>query len=96
MPLYMGLALRLSEGLQRGQWPAEGALPSERVLAELLAVSRQTARDTLGLLCKRGLLVRMRGPGTYRNAPAGQGDCGRCLAVWAAPASCVLRHAAGD
>ncbi|MCV2370502.1 GntR family transcriptional regulator [Roseateles oligotrophus] len=72
MPLYMGLARRLNEGLQRGQWQVEGALPSERVLAEVLAVSRDTARKALGLLCKRGMLVRVRGSGTYLRAmPAG-------------------------
>jgi GntR family transcriptional regulator len=70
MPLYMGLARRLNEGLQRGHWGAADAMPSERVLAEVLAVSRETARKALSLLCKRGLLVRVRGSGTYRAAPA--------------------------
>lgn len=70
MPLYMGLARRLSESLQRGHWSAADALPSERVLAEVLAVSRETARKALSLLCKRGLLVRVRGSGTFRTAPA--------------------------
>lgn len=70
MPLYMGLARRLQEGLQRGQWRAEGALPSERVLAQALDVSRETARKALGLLCQRGLLVRVRGSGTFVALPA--------------------------
>lgn len=68
MPLYMGLARRLTEGLQHGHWQAEGGLPSERVLADALAVSRDTVRKALGLLCQRGLLRRVPGSGTYRAA----------------------------
>ncbi len=80
MPLYMGLARRLSEGLQRGKWQLEGALPSERVLAEVLDVSRETARKALGLLCQRGLLVRVQGSGTYRaEAGAVKGHQGRAV-----------------
>jgi GntR family transcriptional regulator len=70
MPLYMGLARRLQEGMQRGQWCADGALPSERVLAQVLDVSRETARKAMGLLCQRGLLVRVRGSGTFVAAQA--------------------------
>lgn len=69
MPLYMDLARRLQEGVQRGQWRADGALPSERVLAQAMDVSRETARRALGLLCQRGLLVRVRGSGTFMAPP---------------------------
>jgi DNA-binding GntR family transcriptional regulator len=80
MPLYMGLARRLHEGLQRGHWQGGRALPSERVLAEALAVSRDTVRKALGLLCQRGVLLRVPGSGTYRAAAT------------SAPGGCLLQR----
>ncbi|MEJ6007642.1 GntR family transcriptional regulator [Paucibacter sp. AS339] len=68
-PLYMHLAQQLRDGLRQGHWPAKYALPSERDLADLLAVSRETARKAMDLLCERGLLVRVQGAGTFAMAP---------------------------
>lgn len=64
-PLYMNLAQQLREGLRQGHWPASHALPSERELADLLLVSRETARKAMDLLCERGWLQRVRGSGTF-------------------------------
>ncbi len=64
-PLYMHLAQQLREGLRQGHWSARQALPSERELADLLRVSRETARKALDLLSERGWLMRVPGSGTY-------------------------------
>ncbi|MCV2352297.1 GntR family transcriptional regulator [Paucibacter sp. Y2R2-4] len=64
-PLYMNLAQQLREGLRQGHWPASHALPSERELADLLLVSRETARKAMDLLCERGWLQRVQGSGTF-------------------------------
>lgn len=87
MPLYMGLARRLTEGLQRGHWQGEHALPSERVLAEALAVSRDTVRKALGLLCQRGVLLRVPGSGTYRARALSARHPPPCV-----PGGCLLQR----
>lgn len=64
-PLYMQLANKLSDGIVNGEWRANEALPSERVLSEMLSISRVTARKAIDMLCERGMLTRKRGSGTY-------------------------------
>ena len=64
-PLYMQLANKLSDGIASGDWRANEALPSERVLSEMLNISRVTARKAIDMLCARGMLTRRRGSGTY-------------------------------
>ncbi|MGK5034572.1 GntR family transcriptional regulator [Janthinobacterium sp. LB3P118] len=64
-PLYMQLANMLSDGITSGDWRANQALPSERVLSEILEISRVTARKAIDMLCDRGMLTRKRGSGTY-------------------------------
>jgi GntR family transcriptional regulator len=64
-PLYMQLANKLSDGISEGDWRANEALPSERVLSDMLNISRVTARKAIDMLCERGMLTRKRGSGTY-------------------------------
>lgn len=64
-PLYLQLANKLSEGIHRGLWQPDEALPSERTLSDSLAISRVTARKAIDMLCERGMLNRKRGSGTY-------------------------------
>lgn len=64
-PLYLQLADKLSEGIHRGLWKPNEALPSERMLSEHLSLSRVTARKAIDMLCERGMLTRKRGSGTY-------------------------------
>ena len=64
-PLYLQLANMLSDGIAGGEWRANQALPSERVLSDMVAVSRVTARKAINMLCERGKLTRKRGSGTY-------------------------------
>lgn len=64
-PLYIQLANKLSDAICAGRWQAREALPSERLLANTLGVSRVTARKAMDLLCERGMLSRLRGSGTY-------------------------------
>ncbi len=64
-PLYQQLARQLEQAIQDGAWQAGEALPSERNLAEALAVSRITARKALDRLAELGLIQRNRGSGTF-------------------------------
>jgi GntR family transcriptional regulator len=64
-PLYLQLAHKLSSGIMSGDWRADQALPSERMLSDMLGISRVTARKAIDMLCERGMLTRRRGSGTY-------------------------------
>ncbi|QTF93915.1 GntR family transcriptional regulator [Halomonas sp. BM-2019] len=64
-PLYQQLARQLEQAIEEGAWQAGEALPSERNLAESLAVSRITARKALDRLAELGLIRRSQGSGTF-------------------------------
>jgi GntR family transcriptional regulator len=64
-PLYVQLANKLYDGINNGMWQPEEALPSERALSDRLAISRDTARKAIDVLCERGVLTRKPGSGTY-------------------------------
>ena len=64
-PLYLQLAHALSKAIADGKYKTDQALPSERNLAELLSVSRVTARNAIDHLVGQGLIVRKRGSGNY-------------------------------
>ena len=64
-PLYLQLAQRLSQAIGEGLYRPHEALPSERLLAEALKLSRVTARKAIDQLVEQGLIVRKRGSGNY-------------------------------
>ncbi|MCM2973684.1 GntR family transcriptional regulator [Larsenimonas suaedae] len=72
-PLYRQLSNQLARAIELGEWRSEDALPSERLLAERVGVSRITARKALERLVEQGLIVRTHGSGTFiapRVAPS--------------------------
>lgn len=64
-PIYMQLARKLAQLIREGRYKPEEALPSERLLAETLNVSRVTARSAIDQLVSQGMIVRRRGSGNY-------------------------------
>ncbi len=64
-PLYIQLAQKLAQAIRDGEFQADEALPSERVLSEMLDLSRVTARKAIDRLVEQGLIVRKRGSGNY-------------------------------
>jgi GntR family transcriptional regulator len=58
VPVYAQLEQRLGRMIESGAVPLGARVPSERELAELAGVSRQTARIALDSLARRGLLQR--------------------------------------
>lgn len=64
-PLYLQLARKLGQSIRDGRYKPDEALPSERVLAERLDVSRVTARSAIDQLVEQGLVIRRRGSGNY-------------------------------
>ena len=64
-PIYLQLSRMLAGAIRDGRYKPDEALPSERVLAETLNVSRVTARSAIDQLVSQGLIVRKRGSGNY-------------------------------
>ncbi len=65
LPLYLQLADMIRIQVRNGDIRTGDALPSERELADALAISRVTVRKSLDVLLREGLLSRRHGSGTY-------------------------------
>lgn len=65
VPLYRQVALWIRQQIAQGVWPPESALPPEHELARRLGVSRGTLRAALAELDRQGVIVRLRGRGTF-------------------------------
>lgn len=68
-PLYHQLFLRLKDLIDKGVLKAGDRVPAERELAEMLNVSRITARQAIEALVKSGMVYRERGRGTFVAVP---------------------------
>ena len=64
-PVYLQLTEQLKRAIRAGEFEAGRALPSERVLAERLGLSRMTVRRALEELAAAHLVEQRRGSGTY-------------------------------
>lgn len=64
-PLYHQLVQQLGSAIRNEEWQAGEALPSERALADSLAISRITVRKALQRLAEQGLIRRTHGSGTF-------------------------------
>ncbi|MBW6420128.1 FadR family transcriptional regulator [Rhizobium sp. XQZ8] len=56
---------RLRELMRAGEFGAEGRLPTERALTDLLGISRRAVRRALEVLEAEGLIWRRQGSGTF-------------------------------
>jgi GntR family transcriptional regulator len=63
-PLYLQVANKLLEEIQRGSFPVGSLLPTEVELSALHGVSRQTVRHAIGQLREKGLVSARKGVGT--------------------------------
>lgn len=68
-PLYHQIADQLRAGIARGVYPPDSRLPTEHELAARLGVSRPTVRQALDLLAREGMVVRVKGSGTFAAEP---------------------------
>ncbi|MFH0916774.1 MAG: GntR family transcriptional regulator [bacterium] len=74
IPLYYQLMRSLKEDILSGRFAAEDQLPSEAELTQIFKVSRVVVRQALQILEDEGLIVRIRGKGTFvaKDAVAGE------------------------
>ena len=68
-PLYHQLMQRLSEDIEKENYPVGSRIPPEHQLEELYNVSRVTVRRALAELTAEGLLERKQGKGTFVSTP---------------------------
>jgi GntR family transcriptional regulator len=62
---YLRVRQTLQQMIERGELAPGQALPGERELAKMLALSRVTVRKAIGGLVEEGLLVQRHGAGTF-------------------------------
>ncbi|MDF2626752.1 MAG: hypothetical protein K0R39_583 [Symbiobacteriaceae bacterium] len=67
-PLYRQVAEEIRQAVLSGVWPPGERLPSEPDLARRHAVSRATVREALRVLEQDGIVVAIRGQGTFVRA----------------------------
>lgn len=68
-PNYRRIVRLLEQKIVAGEYPPGYQLPPERELCEIYGVSRVTARQALGELAQRDLVVRHQGQGTFVRRP---------------------------
>lgn len=68
-PLYLQLADILREKIYSRAWPPRGRIPSEYTLMSRFGIARGTVRKALKMLVDEGLLVQVRGSGTFVAEP---------------------------
>jgi GntR family transcriptional regulator len=65
VPVYVQLASILRQQIESGQLQPDRPIPSESTLRQEYGVARGTARKAVELLREHGLVVTVRGRGTY-------------------------------
>jgi GntR family transcriptional regulator len=65
LPLYLQLASRLEEQIRCGEIGIGSRLPSETALAQESGLNRNTVRQAIALLVRKGLVEKQRGVGSF-------------------------------
>lgn len=64
-PLFEQIADVIAARIADGTYPPRRRIPSEAAIVEEFGVARPTARSAVRLLVERGLVVTVRGKGSY-------------------------------
>lgn len=65
IPVYYQLKNDLNSKIAKGVWKSGDCIASERELCEVYGVSRMTIRQAVGELVQEGVLLRIKGKGTF-------------------------------
>ncbi len=98
-PLYLSIAHSLETQIVDGFYDPGDQIPTEREIAREYGVSRITARNAVKELQNKGLVVRIRGKGTFVAQPEGPKGANNRVAGGVGIISVVLpvgRHAGHD
>ncbi|HHY38893.1 MAG TPA: GntR family transcriptional regulator [Clostridia bacterium] len=72
IPLYVQLTHQIEQLVYSGRWPRGEKLPTERELASLLGISRNTVSMAYRELEAKGILSSRQGRGTFVSGPQGE------------------------
>lgn len=68
-PVYRQLQGLMRDSIASGAWKSGSAIPTEKAFAQQFGVARMTVRQALDGLIRDGLLIRVRGRGTFVTHP---------------------------
>ncbi|MFB4295261.1 GntR family transcriptional regulator [Actinomadura sp. NTSP31] len=68
-PLYEQIADLLGARISDGTYQPRRRIPSEAAICDEFDVSRPTARSAVALLVERGLVITVRGKGSFVRSP---------------------------
>lgn len=68
-PKYLQLQSIIRDHIRAGRWQPGEAIPSEQALGQQFVMARMTVRQALDGLIREGLLMRVRGHGTFVTKP---------------------------
>jgi DNA-binding GntR family transcriptional regulator len=91
VPLYVQLTEILQERIEQGRWQPGTRFLSERELCEQFQVSRTVVRPALTILENNGLLVRIKGRGTFVAPQKAQDRIAGLVRCLAGPIPAELR-----
>jgi len=64
-PIFRQIAAVLKSRIEDGTYPPQRAIPSESAICDEFDVSRKTARAAVTLLREDGLIITVRGKGSF-------------------------------
>ena len=65
IPLYAQLETAILAGIRGGSFGGDGRIPSENEICEMTMLSRPTVRQAVAELVSEGILVKVKGKGTF-------------------------------
>lgn len=74
LPIYHQIKDIIREKIRTGDWKPGGMIPSEPELSKYFQISKMTVRQAISALSDEGLLIRIRGKGTFVAKPKIQRD----------------------
>ena len=81
--LYTQASNYMREKIYNREWTVDEQIPTEHALASLLGMSRGTVKRAIKTLVDEGLLVQIRGKGTFVTRPNITHPSGNCLLSFA-------------
>lgn len=82
-PLHVQAANYMREKIENREWPEDEQIPTEFALMDILGMSRGTVKRAIKALVDEGLLVQIRGKGTFVTRPNITHPSGNCLLSFA-------------
>ena len=83
VPLHVQASNYMREKIYNREWNVDEQIPTEHALMDILGMSRGTVKRAIKALVDEGLLVQVRGKGTFVTRPNISHPSGNCLLSFA-------------